>query len=88
MYLPSKYWIQKDLFVKGQLKLKISINENPNTKEEATMKNSAFRAWLQNLWQDHQTEVKDWEGKPVEYSMEYWIKKHKWFLKSMYQNKK
>ncbi|MDA9302568.1 hypothetical protein N8072_01670 [bacterium] len=52
------------------------------------MKNSAFRAWLQNLWHEHQSEVIDWEGNPVEYSMEYWIKKHKWFLKQVYQNKK
>ena len=52
------------------------------------MKNSAFRAWLQDLWQDHQTEVKDWEGKPVEYDMAYWVNKHKWFLKQMYQNRK
>ena len=52
------------------------------------MKNSAFRAWLQNLWYEHQAEVRDWEGKIVQYDMNYWFNKHKWFLKQMYQNRK
>lgn len=52
------------------------------------MKNSAFRGWCQDVWHDHLTEVKDWEGKIVNYDTQYWFNKNKWFLKQLYQNRK
>jgi len=46
---------------------------------------SMFRIWLSNIWADHCNETLTFEGKPVSYSMNDWIKKNKWFLKHQYQ---
>lgn len=79
-----------DLFAKRLLILKINTSVNQNTREQemkTKAKTSAFALWLAELWQEHQTEIRDWEGKVVEYDMQYWFTKHKWFLKHMYLNK-
>lgn len=44
-----------------------------------------FRAWLNLIWQEHRTEIYDWEGKVVEYDLSEWIKRNKWFLKSLWK---
>lgn len=44
-----------------------------------------FRAWLNLIWQEHRTEIYDWEGKVVEYDLSDWIKRNKWFLKNLWK---
>ena len=53
--------------------------------ETSENKISMFRIWLVNIWSEHCSEVLSWEGSPVSYSMDDWIKKNKWFLKRQFQ---
>jgi len=53
--------------------------------ETSEHKISMFRIWLTKLWPQHCNEILNFDGKPVSYSMDDWIKKNKWFLKRQYQ---
>jgi hypothetical protein len=53
--------------------------------ETSEHKVSMFRIWLTKTWPQHCNETLSFDGKPVGYSMDDWIKKNKWFLKRQYQ---
>jgi len=53
--------------------------------ETSHRKISMFRLWLVRTWPNHCDEVLSWEGTQVNYSMDDWIKKNKWFLARQYQ---
>ena len=49
------------------------------------MKNSQFRHFCQEKWYEHKDEILSWTGKPLtEYDSDYYFRKHRWLLKSMY----
>ena len=51
------------------------------------MKASAFRNFCQEKWFEHKDEIYTWTKKPLtEYDSEYYFRKHKWLLKSMYKD--
>lgn len=52
------------------------------------LKKTDFRIWLQKIWAEHQQEVESWTGKPVEYPMEEYLLKYKWWLKTIYSKEK
>ena len=43
-----------------------------------------FRAWLQEMWFQHQTEREDW-GQPVNYNLQEYFAKYKYWLKREYR---
>ena len=47
------------------------------------MKQTPFRAWLQNLWMANKDEHAD-AGEPA-LSLEEYIRRYKWWLKRIYQ---
>ena len=53
--------------------------------ETSESKISMFRIWLGNTWAEHCNEVLAWGEGPVNYTMNAWIKKNKWFLKGQFQ---
>jgi hypothetical protein len=38
------------------------------------------------MWAEHCNEILTYNGAPVNYGMEDWIKKNKWFLKQQFQS--
>ena len=46
---------------------------------------SQFRIWLQKIWQEHKDEVEVYTGEQPCYNMEAYVKKHKWWLKTVYK---
>ena len=48
-------------------------------------KDTAFRLWLQELWFLHRQEVLSWEHKPVNYEMDVWFNRYKWWLRREFQ---
>jgi len=46
---------------------------------------SNFRLWLQKIWAEHKEEILEETGRPCEYRMEDYIRKYKWWLKTVYQ---
>lgn len=45
---------------------------------------SAFRTFCQNKWFEHRDEILDWTGQAVDYDADYYFRKHRWLLKSMF----
>jgi len=50
-------------------------------------KTSDFRIWLQKIWAEHQEEIFEVTGKHCEYRMEDYVRKYKWWLKTVYQKR-
>jgi len=50
-------------------------------------KDSNFRVWLQKIWAEHQEEIYEVTGKHCEYRMEDYVKRYKWWLKTVYQKR-
>lgn len=48
---------------------------------------SPFRVWITNKWYDHREEVAIWGGE-IYGSPEEYFRKHKWFLKTVFQKEK
>ena len=51
-------------------------------------KHTDFRIWLQRMWADHKAEMENWTGSSVEYPMEQYLLKYKWWLKTIYKKEK
>ena len=49
------------------------------------MKQSHFRAWLQNKWMEYKKEVFCWDGTVVKHGPEVYFDHYKWFLKAQYK---
>jgi hypothetical protein len=47
-----------------------------------------FRSFIVDLWYEHKTEVFNWEKRIVNYTMETWYTKNKWFLKREFKKRK
>ncbi len=54
--------------------------------ETSEHKISFFRIWITRMWAEHCNEILTCNGTPVNYGMEDWIKKNKWFLKQQFQS--
>ena len=50
------------------------------------MKESNFRLFCLNKWNDHGDEIMAWTGKPTTYNSQYYFNKHRWLLKQMYKD--
>ena len=48
---------------------------------------SNFRTWLNDMWYEHKEEVLNYTGNNVDYPMEVYILKYKWWLKAIYKLK-
>ena len=48
------------------------------------MKESKFRLFCLNKWNEHGDEIMLWTGKPATYDSQYYFNKHRWLLKKMY----
>jgi len=49
------------------------------------MTQTPFKIWLQKIWQEHKAEVENFTGQEPHYSMEDYVKKYRWWLKSVYK---
>ena len=45
----------------------------------------SFRAWLNNKWLEHKSEVYDYTGKPCDYNLGIYFSKYKWWLRRVYK---
>lgn len=46
---------------------------------------TSFRTFVMDKWQEHKDELLAWEKQLPEYDSAYYFRKHRWFLKKMYQ---
>ena len=44
-----------------------------------------FRQYCNEKWFEHKEEILTWTGKPVGYDSDYYFRKHRWLLKTMYK---
>jgi len=49
---------------------------------------SDFRLWLEKVWQEHKEEVEVYTGGQPCYNREVYIKRYKWWLKSLYKRQR
>lgn len=49
-----------------------------------THKHTAFRVWLQRMWQEHQDEMLEITGRRCDYTAQDYFRKYKWWLKTVY----
>jgi len=49
---------------------------------------SDFRIWLEKVWQDHKEEVEVYTGNQPCYTRELYVKKYRWWLKSLYKRQR
>lgn len=48
---------------------------------------SDFRSFCREKWYEHRDEILAWTGRPLtEYDSDYYFRKHRWMLKSMYKD--
>jgi len=49
-------------------------------------KTTKFRLWLNKLWQEHRSEVYAITNKPVDYDINDYFNKYKWWLKREFKH--
>lgn len=63
------------------------MNDQPYTFDFDSV--SQFRLFCTQKWFEHKDEILAWTGKPLtEYDSDYYFRKHRWMLKSMYKDQR